>query len=71
MLVSVKSVVGVGRIPSHRTSATRWLENAGIPISVIESDGRKPAVIDVFDPPAPERRAYYERQIENTRVRTY
>ena len=68
MLTSIKAIQGLGQIPSDRTAASRWLENDGIPISVIESDGRKPAFIDVFDLPVPERRAYYERQIENANL---
>ena len=64
MLVSVQSILGLGDIPKHRTSATRWLIKAGVRIVARGGDARRIEEVDFSDIPEPVRRAYVERQLE-------
>ena len=63
--IPVVSILGVGRIPKDRTSASRWLAQNGVPVRVAEGDGRKPEFVDLTDLPEPERLAYLRRQLED------
>lgn len=64
MLVSVQSILGVGSIPKHRTSATRWLVNTGVRVVKRLGDARQIEEVAFSDLPSPVRRAYVERQLE-------
>ncbi|PKP70249.1 MAG: hypothetical protein CVT82_07010 [Alphaproteobacteria bacterium HGW-Alphaproteobacteria-4] len=63
MIVPVKSLLGIMDIPSHRTSAKRWLARAGVTIRVMDGDGRKPEAVELSDLPEEVQRAYAEREI--------
>lgn len=63
-LVLVRSILGVGGLPSDRTSATRWLAARDVPVVVADGDGRKPEAVSLFDLPASVRRAYELRKAE-------
>ena len=64
MLVSVQSILGVGSIPKHRTSATRWLVYTGVRVVKRVGHARQIEEVAFSDLPSPVRRAYVERQLE-------
>ena len=64
MQVPVSSLLGLAGVPSHRTSASRWLAKAGVVISANLDDGRCPETVRLSDLPEDVRRAYELRQIE-------
>jgi len=65
MLIKVTSILGVGKIPSDRTAATKWLAKNSIPILTVENDRRNPAVVRLIDLPEAERLAYLQRESES------
>lgn len=62
-LVPLNSLLGLLDIPSHRTSAKRWLIRAEVPVSVMEGDGRRPEAVDLSDLPEEVQHAWTEREI--------
>lgn len=64
MLAPVTEIMGVGRIPAHRSSASKWLRRFDVPISVSSDDARKPEVVNIVDLPEPERLAFLARRAE-------
>ena len=64
MLVPVTEIMGVGRIPVHRTSASKWLRRFDVPVSVSSDDARKPESVNIVDLPEPERLAFLARRAE-------
>ncbi len=56
-------LLGIGGIPKHRTSATRWLIKAEVPIVKLEGDARRPEAVKLSDLPAEVRRAVIERDV--------
>lgn len=63
MKIAVRSILGLGGIPKDRTSATRWLTKAGVPIVTIDGDARRPEAVALSDLPAEVRRAIIERDV--------
>ena len=63
MRVPVRALFGFAGIPSDRTSASRWLTARGIPISIMNSDGRRPEAVDLSDLPDEVRRAVIDHYI--------
>ena len=66
--VPIKTLAGCGGIPRHRSSASRWLRDRGVPISVLPGDGRKPEAVQLSDLPEPEQKAYRQRLAEQHQV---
>ena len=67
-MIAVNSLAGVGRIPNHRTSASRWLRRHGVPTSWRSGKGGRIEVVSLADLPEPERRAYLERDLAACRL---
>lgn len=65
MHIKVTSILGVGKIPSDRTAATKWLAKNSVPIFTVENDRRNPAAIRLIDLPEAERLAYLQQESEN------
>ena len=63
-MIAVRSILATGGVPKDRTSATRWLVNAGVRIVARDGDARRPEEVALSDLPALVRRAYVERQLE-------
>ena len=63
MLIAVKSILGVAGIPTHRTSATRWLQKAAVQITTLAGDARRPEAVALFSLPPEVRRALIERDL--------
>ena len=61
--IRVKALCGLGNIPNHRTSASKWLNHNCIPIFIGESGGGPCEMVNLSDLPEPVRIAYTERQI--------
>lgn len=62
--VPVKHLLGVGSIPLHRSSASRWLAAHAIDTQTIKGNGGEAEVVRFSDLPAEVRRAYELREIE-------
>lgn len=62
--IPVRKLLGVGDIPSHRTSASKWPSGNGIPIRIGKSKGGKAEFVKLSDLPDDIRRAYLEREVE-------
>ena len=63
--VPVRKLLGVGNIPSHRTSASKWLSNNGISVQIGKSKGGKAEFVRLIDLPQAERLAYLQRESEH------
>lgn len=63
-MIAVTELLGTGRIPLDRKSASRWLVANSVPIQVALEDGRKPELDLITDLPEPERIAYLRRELE-------
>lgn len=64
MLIAAKKLLGVERIPSHRTSATEWLKNHDVAISRHVVNGGQAEFVNLSDLPSPERLAYLRRELD-------
>lgn len=64
MQIAVRSILGLGGVPKDRTSATRWLQEAGVQIVTLEDDARPPEAVALSHLPPEVRRAVLERDIE-------
>lgn len=64
MQIAIRSILGLGGVPRDRTSATRWLQKAGVQIVTLEGDARRPEAVSLSDLPPEVRRAVLERDIE-------
>ncbi|WP_288960518.1 transposase domain-containing protein [uncultured Sulfitobacter sp.] len=65
MLVPVRNLLGVGRIPSHRSSATSWFEKRGIKLVKQKGRGGEKNAICISDLPDEERQAYWSRELND------
>lgn len=61
MKIAVKNILGLGRIPADRTSATKWLLRHGVSIHVARGNGGAFECVNVVDLPDAERQAYLAR----------
>jgi putative transposase len=61
ILIPVNELLGIGGVPRHRSSASRWLSNAGCTLVTLEGDGRRPQAVRACDLPEDVRRAWLER----------
>jgi|GEM_PF-5037278 len=61
--IRVKSLLGIGCIPCHRSTATKWFQRHGVEIHASENDGRKPEAVLLSDLPEDVRRAYLLKNI--------
>lgn len=66
--VPVRKLLGVGGIPSHRTSASKWLSGNNIPIHIGKSKGGDAEFVRLIDLPEAERLAYLQRESESLRL---
>jgi len=64
MMIPVRSLLGLGGVPSDRTSASNWLKRQGVQLVKIEGDGRNPEAVNLSDLPAPVRAAFLDREAE-------
>lgn len=64
MILPVKEILGVGRIPNHRTSASRWLRRHGVVIHSRSRNGSAAEWIRPVELPQPERQAYLARCVQ-------
>ena len=64
MQIAVRSILGVSGVPKDRTSATRWLQRAGVEIITLEGDARRPEAVALSGLPPEVRRAVLEQDIE-------
>ena len=63
MLISIRNILGLGDVPTDRTSATQWLKRKSISILEGRGNGGRTCLISLSDLPEPVRFAYTERQI--------
>lgn len=61
--IPIRKLLGLSGVPSHRTSASRWLEVRGILTRTIKGKGGNIEVLDLADLPIQVRRAYQNREI--------
>nr|MCU0912417.1 hypothetical protein [Paracoccaceae bacterium] len=61
--VAVRSILGSGSVPSHRTSAERWLRRNGIETFKRKGNGGTVHYVRLADLPAEVRRALAEKHI--------
>lgn len=61
MPVPVISILGVAGIPTHRTSATRWLSKTDVPVTVLEGDKRRPEMVELCALPRSSPRGHRAR----------
>lgn len=64
-MIPVKALCGVGSVPGHRTSASQWLRQAGIPLHIGTGNGGRFEYVLGRDLPTEVRRAYELRDIDN------
>ncbi|RNI15631.1 transposase domain-containing protein [Paracoccus pantotrophus] len=64
--IPVRKLLGVAGVPTHRSSASRWLDLREIPTQIIRGNGGDTEVVALSDLPADVRRAYELREIEAT-----
>lgn len=62
--VTVRSLAGIGEVPSHRTSASKWLARNGISTFKVPVNGGEAEAVLLSDLPTPERLAYLRREID-------
>ena len=63
-LVPLRRLLGVGTVPSHRTTASEWCRRLGISTEWHKARGGKAEHVCLSDLPEDVRRAYAERLIE-------
>lgn len=63
MMIPIRSLCGVGTVPDHRKSASKWLRHAGVPLHNGNGKGGRFEYVLVQDLPADIRRAYELREI--------
>lgn len=63
-MIPVKALCGVGTVPGHRTSASQWLRQAGVPLHIGTGNGGRFEYVLAQDLPADVRRAYVLCEIE-------
>lgn len=64
MNIKLKSLSGIGSIPTDRTSITAWCKKKGIKTYQVRSNGGFAFVLSISDLPEPERIAYLRRELE-------
>lgn len=63
-MIPVRSLLGLSGLPSHRTSATEWLQRNGVSTTLMKGKGGAVECVNLSDLPEPVRVAYATRQIE-------
>ena len=63
-MILVKSLLGIDPIPSHRTSASKWLARKGVPVRKIPVRGGHADAVALSDLPEEVRLAWLSRDLE-------
>jgi putative transposase len=63
-MIAVRSLLGVGPIPTDRTSAGAWLKRNGIPTLLQDCSGGQREMVSLLDLPEPVQLDYRLRQAE-------
>lgn len=63
-MIFVRSLLGLGRIPSDRTSASKWLARHNIPTFRLPVNGGEAEAVELAQLPSDVRLAYLRREIE-------
>lgn len=63
-MIPIRSLLGLGRIPDHRTSASQWFRRAGVPLHTGTGKGGRFEYVHSEDLPSDVRRAYELCKIE-------
>lgn len=64
MMIRVAALLGIGPIPSHRSSASKWMRTNEIEIVIDDTDRRCPEYVALSDLPEAVRLAYLHRECE-------
>lgn len=67
-MIPVRGLLGISRVPTHRTSASEWLQRHGIELHQLKTRGGMAEFVRLSDLPEPERLAYLRRELEGAHL---
>ena len=67
-MIPVRGLLGISRVPTHRTSASEWLQRHGTELHQLKTRGGMAEFVRLSDLPEPERLAYLRRELEGAHL---